>query len=236
MTNYFEKCKTEQDLKATYKQLVKKFHPDVYGEKGNEILKEIHNQLEKAVKNVNANYKASSNYVDIDANETPETRELKKELVKEALNYSFSEGALFALYWENNLKPANHRNPLTKHNFSGWNIWTLEIKYVLNDFTSCYWSTFAQYKTAKNSVKKGEKSTYITLAIFSKPKKDDEDEQETSGRVYYKGYSVFNYCQTYGTDAQEGPALIETKKQLTSSKDFEQKTLNLWQEKYKTIA
>lgn len=49
-TNYFEKCRTEQELKATYKQLVKKFHPDVYGEKGNEILKEIHNQLEKAVK------------------------------------------------------------------------------------------------------------------------------------------------------------------------------------------
>ena len=63
MTNYFQNCKSSEDLKATYKQLVKKYHPDIYGVKGNEILKEIHNQLEKAVKNIDVNYKAFSNYL-----------------------------------------------------------------------------------------------------------------------------------------------------------------------------
>ncbi len=233
MTNYFSNCKTEDELKAIYKQLVKKYHPDIYGEKGNEILKEIHNQLEKAVKSINVNYKAYANFIDVDLNETEEQKELKKELVKEALEYSFPEGALFALYWENELKPRNHRNPLTKHNFSGWNIWTLEIKSILNDYTSCYWSTFAQYKSAKSSVKKGEKSTYITLAVISKPKKEDEDDESQKERIYYKGYSVFNSEQvSEGEKAQESIKAIETKK----PSNYEQKTLNLWAKKYQTIA
>ena len=97
MTNYFSNCKNEDALKATYKQLVKKFHPDVYGEKGNDILKEIHNQLEKAVKNINTAYKMSD-YIDVDINETPEELERKKELLKEAKKYVFPEGALFGIY------------------------------------------------------------------------------------------------------------------------------------------
>lgn len=238
MTNYFQNCKSSEDLKATYKQLVKKYHPDIYGVKGNEILKEIHNQLEKAVKNIDVNYKAFSNYVDVDLNETPEELAQKLELLKEAKKYVFPEGALFALYWENGLKPANHRNPLTKHNFSGWNIWTLEIKRLENGYTSCLWSTFAQYKTAKNSVKKGEKSTYLTLAIFSKQKEDDESDEPQKTKVYYKGYSVFNSEQTRASESDE-PAAIPEVKQISmkkTSKDYQQKTLNLWQEKYQTIA
>lgn len=238
MTNYFTNCKTEEDLKATYKQLVKKYHPDIYGEKGNEILKEIHNQLEKAVKNVNINFRAFSNYVDIDIKETEESRALKKELLKEALKYSFPEGALFALYWDNNLKVNNHRNPLTKHNFSGWNVWSLEIAYIKNDFKSCLWSTFAQYKTAKNSVKKGEKGTYITLAIYSKKKEEEEAEEETTRQqVYYKGYTVFNQEQTHATDEQ-APELSENKliEMKRPAKEYKQKTLDLWAEKYQVIA
>ena len=111
--------------------------------------------------------------------------ERKKELLQEAKKYTFPEGALFALYWENGLKPANHRNPLTKHNFSGWNVWALEIKRLENNFKSCLWSTFAQYKTAKNSVKNGEKSTYLTLAIFSKQKGEDENDEPQKTKVYY---------------------------------------------------
>ena len=240
MTNYFTNCKTEDELKATYKQLVKKYHPDIYGDKGNEILKEIHNQLEKAVKNINVNFRAFSNYVDVDIKETPETRELKKELLKEAMQYAFPEGALFALYWQNNLKVNNHRNPLTKHNFSGWNIWTLEMQYIKNDFTSCYWSTFAQYKAAKNPIKKGEKGTYITLAIMSKKKQEEDETEETTTRqqVYYKGYTVFNKNQTHETGETTAPELPENKliEMKKPVKDIEQKTLNLWQEKYQVIA
>ena len=29
MTNYFENVKTSEELKAAYKELVKKYHPDV---------------------------------------------------------------------------------------------------------------------------------------------------------------------------------------------------------------
>lgn len=213
MTNYFENCKSEEELKATYRQLAKKFHPDVYGAKGNDILKEIHNQLEKAVKHTsNVNLHTYSSYVDIDIKETPETKELKKELLNEALKYAFPEGALFALYWQNNLSINNHRNPLTKHNFSGWNVWTLEIQYIKSDFKSCYWSTFAQYKAAKNSVKKGEKGTYITLAIYSKMKQEEDDTEQTMRQqVYYKGYTVFNREQTNETETVKTPKLTEIK-------------------------
>ena len=239
MANYFTNCKNETELKATYKQLVKKYHPDIYREKGNEILKEIHNQLEKAVKTAIKDRNAFfSDYINTDIAETPEELERKKELLQEAKKYTFPEGALFALYWENGLKPANHRNPLTKHNFSGWNVWTLEIKRLESGYTSCLWSTFAQYKTAKNSVKKGEKSTYLTLAIFSKQKEDNESDGPQKTKVYYKGYSVFNSEQTRTSESDE-PAAIPEVKQIPmkkTSKDYQQKTLNLWQEKYQTIA
>ena len=112
MTNYFENLKTKDEIKARYKELAKKYHPDVYGEEGNEILKEVHNQLEKAIKNADKDYFRMEDYT-----ETADIRAKKEELVKEALNYPFSEGALLALYWENRLRPCNHKNPLSKHNF-----------------------------------------------------------------------------------------------------------------------
>lgn len=235
MTNYFEKCKNADELKATYKELVKKYHPDIYGEKGNEILKDVHNQLEKAVKRLDKGFKTYSNYIEKDLNETAETINLKKELLKEALKHTFPEGALFALYWQHNLRPANHRNPLTKHNFSGWNIWTLEIEKLKNDYQSSEWSTFAQYKTAKNSVKKGEHGTYITLAIIAKAKKEDEDTEEPEkAKIYYKGYTVFNKEQVRGLE--DSIKAIETVKAITTKKEPVQKTLNLWSEKYEVIA
>lgn len=241
MTNYFTNCKSEDELKATYKQLVKKYHPDVYGDKGNEILKEIHNQLEKAVKNLNSDYKTMSDYIDADIKETPETKELKKQLLEEAQKYIFVEGALFGLYWENGLRVNNHRNPLTKHNFSGWNIWTLEIAYIKSGFNSCYWSTFTQYKTAKKSVMKGQKGTYITLAVYPKKKQEDEEnENETANtpKVYYKGYTVFNSEQVHEIGTDNGPALTDTKciEMKKTTKTSEQKTLDLWGQKYQTIA
>lgn len=236
MTNYFSEAKTREELKATYKELVKKYHPDIYGEKGNEILKEIHQQLEKAVKRIDKGY--FSNYADSDAAESDEVRRMKEELVKEAMQYAFPEGALFGLYWQHNLKPYNHRNPITKHNFQGWNVWALEIKMLLKGYNSCEWSTFAQYRQAKNNVKKGEHGTYITLAIVSKKK--DEDDEEEKESVYYKGYSVFNVEQTHGGSNEEQPAqigvnLMDIAKAKEPAQEV-QKVLNLWQEKYEVVA
>lgn len=189
MTNYFENAKTKDEIKAKYKELAKKYHPDVYGEAGNEILKEVHNQLEKAIKNADKDYFKIEDY-----KETNDIRAKKEELVKEALNYPFPEGALLALYWENRLKPCNHKNPLSKHNFSGWNIWSLEISMVLNGYYSSNWSTFAQYRDAKNFVAKGQKGTHLTLAVYKKEK--DEKGEEIDKFIYYTGYKVFNYEQT----------------------------------------
>ncbi len=146
MTNYFEHCKTSEELKATYKELVKKFHPDIYGEKGNDILKEIHNQLEKATRNIDkAYYKEFDN---TDREESEETRAKKEKIAKEVFkkHAGLAYQYLFVAYWQNRLIPSNHRNPLTQHNFSGWNIWQLELKMLLEGYTSCLWSTFNQFR------------------------------------------------------------------------------------------
>ncbi|MBR1620273.1 DUF1738 domain-containing protein [bacterium] len=190
MTNYFENVKTTDEIKSRYKELVKKYHPDIYGDEGNEILKEIHNQLERVLKNGDKGYFQQTS----DVKDTDDIRNLKKELVKEALRYTFPEGALLALYWENHIRPCNHKNPLSEHEFSGWNIWSLEISMVINDFHSSDWSTFAQYREAKNFVDKGQKGTRLTLAVYGKEK--DENGEETEELKFYKGYSVFNFEQT----------------------------------------
>ena len=220
--NYFENVKSAEEIKAKYKELVKKYHPDVYGEKGNDILKEIHNQLETAIKNVDKNFFNSTETIDTD-----DLRAKKEELLKEALKYIFPEGALMALYWQNNLRPCNHKNPATEHNFSGWNIWTLEIQMLKKGYKSSNWSTFAQYREAKNFVDKGQVGTKLTLAIFGKGKDDKgEEKQELK---YFKGYTVFNYEQTKEFN---GTLQIEDKKE----KQETNKIVDKWADKYAVIA
>lgn len=255
MTNYFENCKTSVELKNTYKELVKKFHPDIYGEKGNEILKEIHNQLEKATRKIDKGFFSFENdYLDYDKEESEEIKAKKEQLAKELSEKykGFAYQYLFVAYWQNNLRPANHRNPLTKHNFSGWNVWQLELKMLLNGYKSAKWSTFAQYNKDNNSIMKGQKGTQITLAIYTKGKEDEETGEKTQGRVFYKGYSVFNAEQTKnGATAEEQTPVIEEVKQIETKLSLdaekiekakeshkkvkqlfnditEQKTLNLW--------
>ena len=65
---------------------------------------------------------------------------------------------------------------------------------VLNGFYSSDWSTFAQYRDAKNFVEKGQKGTRLTLAVHKKVKNENGEEEEKF--VYYTGYTVFNYEQT----------------------------------------
>lgn len=231
MTNYFQNCKTQEELKATYKELVKKFHPDIYGEKGNDILKEIHNQLEKALKNVDK--KAyNSIYNETATNDSDEIRARKEELAKTlfAQHGGMAYQWLFVAYWQQGLRPSNHKNPLTKHNFSGWNVWQLELKMLLQGYKSSNWSTFAQYRDNKNNIRKGEHGTYITLAIVSKKKSENEDEEEKTS-VYYKGYSVFNEEQTKaGATAEETTKAIPTVKAIETKSTVE-KTLEQWEQK-----
>lgn len=146
---------------------------------------------------------------------------LKKQLVEQAIKTQKPEETLDMLYCQNKLEPAKHYNPITKKYFHGKNIWTLEINYILNDFTSCEWSTFAQYKANKTPVAKGAKSTYLTLAVYNKQKDENGEEKETF--QFYKGYSVFNKEQT---KAQE-----EVKTEVkTTAKEVKEvnKQLNLW--------
>lgn len=211
MTNYFENVKTKDEIKSKYKELVKKYHPDIYGIEGNEILKEIHNQLERVLK------KADNEYFkqDEDIKDTDEIIILKKNLVQESLKYVFPEGALFALYWENGLKPCNHKNPLSKRQFSGWNVWSLEISMLVNDFKYSDWSTFAQYRDAKNFVDKGQKGTRLTLAVHNKEK--DENGEEIEQLKFYKGYTVFNYAQTKAVASTDQNKKLTTKDKLKLS-------------------
>ncbi len=228
MTNYFENAKTTEEIKATYKELVKKFHPDIYGEKGNEILKDIHNQLEKAIKNVDKDFFKAEDIIDTD-----EIRIKKEELLKEALNYTFPEGALFALYWENHLKPANHKNPLTKHNFSGWNVWSLEIAMLQNGFKSSDWSTFNQYKEQKNFVDKGQKGTHLTLAVYGKEKDEQGEEKETI--KFFRGYTVFNYEQTKEATGTEFKKQATEEQAIKLLSEVKQITQNFWAD-YEVVA
>ena len=39
--NYFKGCSSKEEVKIQYKELVKKYHPDIYGEKGNEIKRRL---------------------------------------------------------------------------------------------------------------------------------------------------------------------------------------------------
>lgn len=237
MTNYFEQCKTSEELKATYKELVLKFHPDIYGEKGNDILKDVHNQLEKALKNIDRKtYDAL--YNDNDIEESEEIRARKEEIAREvfAKHKGLAYQYLFAAYWANGLHASNHRNPITNHNFSGWNVWQLELAMLLSGYQSTKWSTFAQYKQAKNPLKKGEHGTYITLAIISKAKDENGEEDESKVKVYYRGYTVFNEEQTHAGATEKQPAQIEEVKKIGTTKNNEVEQLNLWQQKYEVVA
>lgn len=237
MTNYFENITTMTELKKTFRTLVKKYHPDVYGSKGNEILKEIKNQLEKAIKTIDKDYFKAK-----DIKDDEKTKAKKKRFAQEALKSKDPEFALFTSYFLNQLKPQAHRNPLTNRMFHGRNVWTLELNYVLQDYSSCEWSTPMQYKKAENLINKGERSTYLTLAVYANEK--DENGKEKEVFKYFKGYIVFNYEQTKKFLESKSDAKnevlqisesIEDKEDIIEEIIEEQKTLDLWDE-YEIVA
>lgn len=238
MTNYFEKINSLDELKKTYKNLVKKFHPDIYGEKGNMILKEIHNQLEKAIQKLDKDY-----FKAVDEEEDEKTTAKKKKFAKEAIISKDPEFSLFASYFLNGFKPQKHRNPMTSKMFHGRNVWTLELKYLINNYKSCEWSTPLQYKNANNCINKGEKCTPLTLAVYAKEK--DENGKEIEKFKCYKGYFVANYEQTKNyitskenskiNDKQKMEQIVDKTTDAKESEIVEQRPLDLW-EKYDVVA
>ena len=48
--NYFENCKTAEEIKKQYWKLCRKFHPDMNSDSDTETMAEINNQYEKAMK------------------------------------------------------------------------------------------------------------------------------------------------------------------------------------------
>lgn len=149
--------------------------------------------------------------------------EIKKQLAQQAIMTDKPAETLEMLYFQNRFAPQNHKNPLTNKEFHGKNIWVLELTLLLNGYTSCEWSTFAQYRNDNNGVKKGEKGTYLTLAVYNKEK--DENGEKKEKLQFFKGYTVFNKEQTR---ANEEPK--------EEQKTDNQKVLNLWEQKYEVVA
>lgn len=180
MVNYFDGCLSYDDIQKTYKELVKKYHPDVYGSDGNKIMVDIHNQLDEMIKKLGKGRKNDLM--------------TKKQIVEQSIIAVYPEQYVKLLYAANNLTPSQHYNPYTKVYFSGINLWTLEIAMLNNNFNSCNWSTFCQYRDNNIQILKGSKATLCTLAI-NKYKKDDDGNKISDG-VYFKGYNLFNEAQT----------------------------------------
>lgn len=151
----------------------------------------------------------------------------KLELVMQAIKTTEPEETLSMLYLQNGLKPAKHINPITKKYFHGKNIWLLEIEMVLKGYTSCEWSTFAQYRNNKSKVNKGEKGIGLTLAVYNTVKNEKTGEKEEKLQ-FFKSYTVFNKEQT--------SELGEKKSEVAKVTTIEPKQKALFNEKYAVVA
>lgn len=150
----------------------------------------------------------------------------KLELVMQAIKTTEPEETLQMLYLQNGLNPAKHYNPITKKYFHGKNIWVLEIEMILRGYTSCEWSTFAQYRNNKNKVNKGEKGTGLTLAVYNTVKNEKGEKEEKF--QFFKSYTVFNKEQT--------SELSEKKSEVAKVVTIEPKQKALFNEKYAVVA
>lgn len=119
----------------------------------------------------------------------------KLDLVKEALKTQNPADTLFELYFSNKIKPYAHKNIVTGKYYTGMNIYRLEIEFVLKGYQKPEWATLPQFRSKETSIKKGEKSSEIIVAIYSKAKKSDDEEEKEVLNFYKNGY-VFNVEQT----------------------------------------
>lgn len=90
-----------------------------------------------------------------------------------------------------NVLSGTAKNIVTNNAYKGSNYFMLNCQ----GYSSPYWMTFRQAKNHGGFVKKGEKSTPITVWRPIKPK-EGEEEKENRFRGYYGMALVFNLCQT----------------------------------------
>ena len=84
------------------------------------------------------------------------------------------------------------KNIVTNRYYRGGNYFILNCQ----GYDSPYWMTFKQAKTYGGYVRKGEKSTPITVWRPIKPKEDEEEPENGYRRGYFGMALVFNLCQT----------------------------------------
>ena len=74
MFKYFNNCKTIEDVKATYKALAKKYHPDIAGAEFTATMQEINSEFEKAFekyKNIHESAEGNTYTTEQNSTETP---------------------------------------------------------------------------------------------------------------------------------------------------------------------
>ena len=74
MFKYFKDCKTIEDVKATYKSLAKKYHPDIAGAEFTATMQEINSEFEKAFekyKNIHESAEGNTYETEQNSTETP---------------------------------------------------------------------------------------------------------------------------------------------------------------------
>ncbi len=102
-----------------------------------------------------------------------------------------------------------HKNVKTGKAYQGTNIFLLSIAAMVNDFQSCEWATFNQWKAKGAKVKKGQKGTPIIF--FDKIKIEDKESQEEKLIPMLKGFTVFNADQVDGYESKPVEIVTETK-------------------------
>lgn len=91
MFKYFNNCKSIEDVKATYKSLAKKYHPDIAGAESTATMQEINSEFEKAFekyKNIHESAEGNTYETEQQTTETPaEFMEIINKLINcEGLN------------------------------------------------------------------------------------------------------------------------------------------------------
>lgn len=91
-------------------------------------------------------------------------------------------------------------NPSTKRNYSGFNIWMLELTRLSRGYSHNQWLTFNQCKTLGGFVNKGEHGTPIIVfspPVFQTVKDETGEEKEILKRPgFFGSATVFNVEQT----------------------------------------